>query len=132
MDRCVLTDSRPAPGSLRCLKPPSNRPNANSPSCDACTKAIDSLIERAAEDGYRTINLEGKSEVDFLVEHACSAAVLEYRRRGDAAAEPATLRLLGERESRGEGPPHAGADTGEIVHLWNVLLEADEGRSFGG
>ena len=63
-------------------------------------EAIDGLIERAAENGYRTINLEGRSDVDFLGEH----------------------------ESRGDLAP----DTGGAVHLWNVLLEADEGRSSGG
>jgi len=96
-------------------------------------EAIDALVERAAQDGYRTVNLEGRSDVDFLVEHACSAAGLEYRRRGDpacdAAADAATLRLLGERESQGESGRDVGPDTCETVHLWNVLLAADEGET---
>ena len=95
-------------------------------------EAIDAFVERAAQDGYRTVNLEGKSDVDFLVEHACSAAGLEYRRRGDAAADGATLRLLGERESQIDSGRDVGPDTCETVHLWNVLLAADEGKGFGG
>jgi len=61
-------------------------------------ETIESLVGLISEQGFREIDLVDASDLDFIVEHACTAASVKYaRRRAKAVAgdpEPDTAFLL--------------------------------------
>ncbi len=102
-------------------------------------EAIDQLAEEVARGGYREVVLEGRSDIDFLVEHACSAAGLRYRRvagcrdrhhSGDGAGRIGrrSVRIVGEREARRSQEP---APAGELDESFDEGVPEDAGVDAG-
>ena len=85
---------------------------------------IDQLVAGAAAGGYHTLVLIGKSDLDFLVEHACAREGLtfEHRKKEDLESHVLTgvFRVLAEGapENSREGEDNLRAD----ARLWNVIL----------
>ena len=87
-------------------------------------EAIEELVKSAADRGARVVLLVGQSDLDFILEHACSRAGVELVTVDEGPAPKidvpeGALVVLSERlQDAGEPGPAPGA-----VPLWTLLAE---------
>jgi DNA-binding MarR family transcriptional regulator len=100
-------------------------------------RTLEGLVAAVRKAGYRRIELVGRSDLDFILEHACARMGVEFavrgRRTDGQGPDPQTFVLLSERRTRSR--PSSPRESGR-AYLGELLLSGPAGavaaRAFAG
>jgi hypothetical protein len=82
-------------------------------------EAIVSIIQDAARSGYQAVVLIGSSDLDFIIEHACSTAGLPLCRAAKDHAPQNDRSFV----IHAERPTDRSLPRGGVIVLWDVLAD---------